>query len=237
MEPRVERVDTGGDGDDQAIPDNNPVGTSKPVPIGALPGGAVTAVDVTVAINHNRVQDLDLYLVHPGGDEVRLRDNSGDGGSGARTWRYSTDAFDDRPAGGIWHVRVVDTVPGNGGALTDVRLAVHHAGGPDQLARSASFTSLVRDLGANVVSIDARRAGGHSPTADGIAVRLRGCDAPEQCEAEPWSAPLVDLLSPAGAVPGLAPRRYLQYRVELTSNGEREPEVDWIEVDYRVPPP
>lgn len=237
LEPRTERVDTAGDGDDVSIPDNNPVGISKPVPVGALTGSTVAGVDVVVGISHSRVQDLDLFLVHPGGDEVRLRDNSDDGGSGARTWRYRTDEFDDTPAGGIWHVRLADTVNGNSGSITDVRLAVHHHNGPDQLARSASFTSLVRDLGAGVVALDAVRVGGHSPTPEGIVVRLRGCDAPEQCAAESWSEPLVGVLDAAGAVPGVPPRRYLQYRVELTSNGEREPEVDWIEVSYRVPPP
>lgn len=237
LEPRVERVDTAGDDVDASIPDNSVTGVSKAIVVGGLTGATVSSVDVTIGINHGRVQDLELYLVHPGGNEVRLRDNSGDGGDGARTWRYATDAFDDTPASGIWHVRVVDNQPGNSGSITDVDVAVHHHEGPDQLARSAAFTSLVRDLGAGVVALDTLRVGGRSPTADGIAVRLRGCDAPEQCAAEPWSDRITGALAAGGVPVDLPPRRYVQYRVELTSDGEREPELDWIELDYRVPPP
>jgi hypothetical protein len=103
--------------------------------------------------------------------------------------------------------------------------------GPDQIARAASYTSMVRDLGANVKAIGAVHVGARVPAGAGVAVRLRGCDAPEACAAEPWSPPRAD-----GESVGLPARRYLQYRVELTSNGEREPEVDWVEVSYSVPP-
>jgi hypothetical protein len=161
-----------------------------------------------------------------------LRDNSGVGGNGNRSLRFTTDAFLDTAAAGDWRVRVSDTVAGTGGTLTDVQLAIHLANGPDQVARSAAFTSLVHDLG-NVVAIDRVRFGGRAPTPDGIAVRLRGCDAPEQCAAAPWSEPIID---GAGAPAAVEVKRYLQYRVELTSDGEREAELDWVEIDYRVPP-
>ena len=161
-----------------------------------------------------------------------LRNNSDLGGNGNRVLRFTTEGFDDTPAAGEWRVKVTDTVSNTTGAIRDVQLAVHLANGPDQIARSAAFTSLVQDLGADVVSIDTVRFGGHSATPEGIAVRLRGCDAPEQCASAAWSAPITD---GAGGAAGVPPSRYLQYRVELTSDGSREPELDWLELDYRAP--
>lgn len=233
LEPRNERVETAGNGTDVQLPDSagNP-GAASAVAIGGLTGATVAGVDVVVGINHGRFADLEVRLVHPGGNEVLLRDNSDAGGNGNRALRFSTAAFDDTQAAGTWSVRVTDTVPGTGGTITDVQLAVHLANGPDQVARSAAYTSLVQDFGG-VAAIDQVRFGGRSPLPGGIAVRLRSCDAPEQCAATPWGEAVTD---GAGGVPQVDVKRYVQYRVELTSDGEREPEVDWIEIDYRVPP-
>jgi subtilisin-like proprotein convertase family protein len=232
LEPRGRRIETAGEDDDVGIPDDpSSPGATSTVKIGGLTGATVASVDVVVGINHGRFADLEVRLVHPGGNEVVLRDNSDAGGNGNRFLRFSTDAFVDTPAAGDWRVRVNDTVAGTGGSITDLQLAVHMRNGPDQVARDASFTSLVRDLG-NVVSIDQVRFAGRSPSGEGVAIRLRGCDAPEQCAAAPWSAPITESGSPAG----IDVKRYIQYRVELTSDGEREPELDWVEIDYRVPP-
>jgi hypothetical protein len=76
------------------------------------------------------------------------------------------------------------------------------------------------------------RFAGRAPSPGGVGVRLRTCDAPEQCAAAPWSDPVTE----SGAAPSVELKRYVQYRVELTSDGEREPELDWVELDYRVPP-
>ena len=232
LEPRNERVETAGSGTDVPIPDTaGNTGAASPVTIGGLTGATVAGIDVVVGINHGRFADLEVRLVHPGGNEVLLRDNSAEGGNGNRSLRFSTAAFDDTQAAGMWHVRVIDTVPGTGGTITDVQLAVHLANGPDQVARSAAYTSLVQDLGS-VAAIDEVRFAGRSAVPDGIAVRLRTCDAPEQCAAAPWGA----AVTASGGAPDVEVKRYLQYRVELTSDGEREAEVDWIEIDYRVPP-
>ena len=160
-----------------------------------------------------------------------LRNNTSEGGSGPRTLRYTVETFDDTPADGDWVVKVTDTAQGQTGSITDVQLAVHMGNGPDQIARAASFTSAVKDLGEGVVEFGAVHLGARVPTGAGAVVRLRGCDAPDACEQASWSAPLAD-----GDDAGLPPRRYLQYRVELTSAGEREPEVDFVEVAYSLAP-
>lgn len=231
LEPRGERIETAGDTTDLGIPDNDSTGASRSIEVAGLRGATVASVDVIVGINHPRINDLQLRLVHPGGNEVLLRNNSGEGGSGPRTLRFTTTAFDDTPAEGTWIVRATDTQQAQSGTITDVQLAVHMANGPDQIARASSYTSLVRDLGADVGAMGVVHFGARIPTGADVAVRLRGCDTPEACLAEPWSAPLAD-----GDPAGLPPRRYLQYRVELSSNGEREPEVDWVEVAYSLRP-
>jgi subtilisin-like proprotein convertase family protein len=231
LEPRVERVETIGDDNDLPIADNDGNGTARGLYIAALPGATVASVDVIIAWNHPRVADLQVRLVHPGGNEVLLRNNSSEGGSGPRALRYSTDSFDDTPAAGTWGVRVTDTAAGQTGTITDVQLAVHMHDGPDQIARTSSYTSAVRDLGDRVASLDTVHFAARVPSGAAVVVKLRGCDAPEACADEPWSAPRAD-----GDAAGVPPHRYLQYRVELTSNGEREPEVDWVDVAYSLRP-
>ncbi len=233
LEPRGERLETGADATDRPAADNDPAGGAvSAVAVGGFVGATVTSVDVMVGVNHSRIGDLQIRLVHPGGNEVLLRNNSDAGGSGSRTLRFTTESFDGTPASGAWRLRVTDTVQGNAGTLTDYQLAVHMGGGPEQVARVASYTSLVRDLGADVTAIDALRFAARLPAGAGVAVRLRACDAPEQCATAPWSEPLTE---GGGAAPGLPPSRYVQYRVELTSDGERDPELDWLELSYRIP--
>lgn len=234
LEPRGERVESAGEDDDITIPDGDLNGAVSAVDLGGLRGATVASVDVVVNVDHARIADLQIRLIHPGGDEVVLRNNSDLGGNGNRVLRFTTEIFDDTAAAGEWRVKVSDTVSTTAGTIRDVQLAVHLANGPDQVARSAAFTSLVQDLGADVVSIDTVRFGGRAPSPAGIAVRLRGCDAPEQCAAAAWSEPITD---GGGGAAGITVTRYLQYRVELTSDGEREPELDWLELDYRAPAP
>lgn len=228
---RGERLETVGDGNDLLVPDNDGNGASRRVKVEGLPGATVASVDVIIGINHPRIADLQVRLVHPGGNEVLLRNNTSEGGSGPRTLRYTVETFDDTPADGEWVVKVTDTAQAQTGSITDVQLAVHMGNGPDQIARTASFTSAVKDLGEGVVGWGAVRLGARVPAGAGVVVRLRGCDAPEACEQASWSAPLTD-----GDDAGLPPLRYLQYRVELTSGGEREPEVDFVEVAYSLAP-
>ncbi|MBE7453533.1 MAG: enoyl-CoA hydratase/isomerase family protein [Kofleriaceae bacterium] len=98
------------------------------------------------------------------------------------------------------------------------------------MARTAAYTSLVRDLGDGVTALDAVRFGARL-----IAARRRGGGAgaddaaAAECLAEPWSAPLTD--GSGATPPGRRATGYLQYRVELTSDGERAPELAWLEVE------
>ncbi len=232
LEPRGERLETKGDGIDRGIPDNDPAGVETKVEINGLPGATVDSVDVMVALNHSRIADLQIRLVHPSGDEVLLRTNSTDGGNGNRSLRFNVATFDDTPAAGAWGLRVTDTAQGNSGTLLDFQVAVHMANGPDQVARTASFTSLVRDLGAGVIAIDTVHLGARIPAGTTIQVRLRSCDAPELCATTAWSPAITD-----GGTPAMAPARYIQYQLELTSDGSRAPELDSFALDYRIPAP
>ncbi|HVK76503.1 MAG TPA: PA14 domain-containing protein [Kofleriaceae bacterium] len=233
LEPRSERLALAHEPADATIPNNQPTGVDAFLPVAAPEGATITGVDLMVTVDHGAIGDLELRLYHPDGTELLLRDNDNSGGNGTRTFRFFDLAqLAGKPAGGRYVVRLSDTRPGGNGSRTDLSLVVHYRGGPDQVARSGTYTSPVRDLGAGVVAIDAVRFGATVPAGAAVAIRLRGCDDPTACASQPWSGPFTD---PAGGPVGLPPTRYLQYRVELTSDGERGAEVDWVEVDYRLP--
>ena len=228
--PRGEQVTTAVEPTDAAIADDGVVAAESKLELALADDAVVTSIDVGVSVDHPRVADLEVRLVHPDGSTTLLRDNDGAGGNGARTWRFTSEAFDGKPARGTYRVRVLDTASGQSGRLTDFALAVHHRGGPPVIAPGAAWTSAVRDLGDGVRAIDRVRFGARIPAGAGVQVRLRACDLPDRCADEPWSIPVT---TAAGAAPRVTPRRYLQYRIELASDGEREPELDWIEIDYR----
>lgn len=235
--PRFERVETGVDPADRGVPDDGDpvqVGEST-VDVVTPPDAIVTSIDVGVTVDHPRVADLEVHLIHPDGTAALLRDHDAAGGNGVRTWQLTTEAFDGKPARGPYRLRVRDTASGSSGRLTDFAIAVHHRGGPPPIATDAAWTSAVRDLGPDVTTIERVRLGARVPDGAGVQLLLRTCAAPEACAAEPWSPPVDGAAGDGGAAaPRVAPRRYLQYRIELTSDGEREPEVDWVEIDYRT---
>jgi hypothetical protein len=57
-------------------------------------------------------------------------------------------------------------------------------------------------------------------------VQLRTCDAADACATEPW----IDVAD--AAVPAVPARRFAQYAVELTSDGDVPSALDWIEINY-----
>jgi hypothetical protein len=195
-------------------------------------GATVSRVDVSYDIGHTYSGDLDMLLIAPNGASVTLRDNTGGSVDCGCTEQFTLDgAFVGVPVDGTWILRVVDGFAEDAGTIRDVAITVHYAGGAPPIPATSAFESTVRDLGADpVTSIDAITWTERLPVGSDLAVRLRTCATPEDCAGAAWSDPV----STPGNPPTVAPARYLQYRIELTSDGDRAPALERLQIDYQV---
>jgi hypothetical protein len=132
------------------------------------------------------------------------------------------------PAAGTWNLLVDDVVSDNGDSLLqNARLTLHTTGGPPKIAPSSSWTSAVLDATTEVLAIDGITWDERVPAGATVAVLVRTCQQAGCSDNPSWSAA-------AKATPVEVPRgRYLQLRVDMTSNGSREPELHALQVDYR----
>lgn len=220
--PRHERTASGEGG--VAVIDDV---ASAEIPVTIDAAGDALAVEVGVEINHSAWQDLSIVLRAPGGAEHVLLAEGAETGGGRRAPRY-TVATPGEAAGGAWTLVVTDHVANDTGDVDASLLTVRHRGGEPPIATLAVYESPVEDLGA-VVGFDAISWTGRVPAGAGVAVRLRTCDTIDGCASYPWSEPV----TVSGERPSVAGRRFAQYRVELTSDGDATPYVDAIEIAYR----
>jgi hypothetical protein len=119
---------------------------------------------------------------------------------------------------------------GGASTLKSARLTLHTKGGPDKLARMASWTSQVIDAQTPVFAIDRvtwnERAGGNAK----VAVHVRTCQQAD-CSGAAWPDPIAQ-----GAAFDVPRGRYLQLRVEMTSDGTVEPELGGLALAFRRDP-
>lgn len=193
------------------------------------PGATVSGVDVGYQIDVSDVVTNITTVLRAGAQGGTLRSAIG----GDTTDRFHPVVFDNQPFATAWNLTA--TVASGTATLVESWLTVHHrdpaGSGPTPLA--ASYESSVRDLlapgGAAVdaidrVSFDVRAAAGAT-----VTMALRTCDDPAACAAEPYSPGLA-----SGATPAVTPRRYLQYRLDLVTDGDHEPAVERVQLDYRT---
>lgn len=228
VEARSQRIATAVNRTDLAIPDNGSVTSTMVV---AAPAEArVSAVDVNFLATHSYHGDLQFRLIAPNGAEVILRQNEGDSRSGALEGRYTTAALAGAPVAGTWMLRVSDTTGRDTGSLLDVAVTPQFAGGEAPIPALAVYESTVRELAGPVQAIDTVSWTARLPAGSAVALRLRTCPTPEECASATWSDPVTT----SGQAPSIQLHRYLQYRVEMTSNGDRPPAVDSVRIDYRA---
>jgi hypothetical protein len=226
---RTARVQAGRRADNLNIPDNNTGGAISSFVLDVPTDAVVTNIDVTAELNHPRAADLEIAIKAPDGREHlvvapgRLPNNTG-----PLPIAYSTAGLAGVAASGSWQLLVRDRVANVGGVVSEATFAVHYRGGESPVATTASYESAVIELGA-VVGFDSASWASRSAAGAAVVVRARTCDAAEACAAEAWSAPLV-----RGEVPAIAPRRFVQYRAELTTSGDAVPALDAFELHYRV---
>ncbi len=226
VESRRERVDGAVDRTDRAIPDNGSVSSSAYVD--APIGSKVDGVEVSWTFDHSYQGDLEIRLIAPDGSTALLRNNEGGAAAGTVTQRIFTHALDSATAAGTWKLQVSDTVSLDTGTLRDFQVTVQHHGGAAPIPAVATYESPVIDLGI-VVSLDALSWGARLAAGAAVQLRVRTGGSPLELSNAPWSTPVLD--SGGAEVPEL-PRRYFQYRVEMTSDGDGAAAVDWVRLDY-----
>lgn len=228
VEGRADRLSAGVNRTDVAIPDVSTVSSS--VAVTAPSNAVVTSVDLAFQFTHTYKGDMTFRLRAPNGQEVTVVDFSGDPGGEPWTERYVVTGFTAAPAGGTWTLYAQDAASADTGTLLDVEISPHWSGGEPPIPPASWWESSVRDLGDGVVSIDTVSWAERLPTGADLAVRVRTCAAPPDCASAAWSTPLTT----SGGNPGVPAARYLQYRVDLTSDGDHAPALESLTVDYRV---
>ncbi len=223
--PRTDRVAGAADDTDLYFNANGSVSyTFTPV---VPPGATVVGVDVGYTINHPHLRDLAVTVRAPDGRAVDIRPAGDVDRGGTTNERRSTHALDGALAAGAWKFEVKDTANKDGGNTRDAAISIHYRGGRPPIAPLAFYDSGVRDLGATSV-IERVVVTATTPPGSAAVIRLRTCATPEACTTAAWSEPIAP-----DAPPDVAPARYLEYRVELTSDGDRAASVDAVEVLYR----
>jgi hypothetical protein len=131
-------------------------------------------------------------------------------------------------AGGTWKLHVYDDQVGGQrgpGTLRSARITLHTTGGPERVARTASWTSPVLALPSDVLLVNNVTWDARLPEGATVSVQVRSCGQSD-CSHAAW----MPVTPPRATV--LYPGRFLQLRVELTSNGVIEPELRSLTASY-----
>jgi hypothetical protein len=227
VEARSDRLCAGSDRTDRAVADQGSVQST--VAVTAPASAVVTSVDVSFQFTHSFKGDMRFQLRAPNGTTVDVVNFNGSG-SGTFTERFVVTGFVATPVNGTWTFIALDEAAQDTGMLLDVEITPHYAGGEPPIPGMSWFESSVRDLGAGVVAIDTVTWTERAPAGTDVALRVRTCATPEECAGATWSAPITT----SGGAAGVAPARYLQYRIDFTSDGDRAPALEMVRIDYRA---
>jgi subtilisin-like proprotein convertase family protein len=206
-------------------------------------GETVTSIDVTFEVDSPHWDQLKVDLETPGGIRAVIRNTVNglpDGDQvaevtvplGAPPTPGTPGVLLGGPVNGVWKLHVYDILTTTGGAITleSAKLTLHTTGGPEKVARTATWTSPVLDGQTNVFAIDSATWDERVPDGATLDVHVRTCQQAD-CSDGTWSAP-VTKATPFSVTPG----RYVQLRVDMTSNGVLEPELQSLNVTYRRDP-
>ncbi len=192
-------------------------------------GAVITAVDVGYALEVADFSAQVTTTLRNATTASILRNSS----TGDTTDRFHPIAFDGEAVATAWGLGF--DVAGNGGTLTRSWLTLHHrdAAGTGPTPTAASYQSSVRDLlvagATEIAAIDRIAFDTRAALGATVTIALRTCDAPDACAAEPYSIGYA-----SGAVPTVAARRYLQYQVRFVTDGDHEPAVERVQLDYQT---
>ena len=242
VEPADDRLVVVVDSGSHTIKDNGGAGNpgTATMPVAAYAGETVTSIDLTYEVTTAHWDQLKVDLEAPGrsgapGTRLAIGDTGGGDPDGiaqltiTSTAPAGLGALLGGPARGDWKLHVYDVVANGGDSLlTDARLTLHTTGGPAMIAQVASWTSGVLEAQTDVVAIDGVTWDERVPSGASLSVYLRTCRQAD-CSDGTWPAEPVATSAPFA----VDPARYLQLRVDMTSDGTREPELRALSVMYR----
>jgi hypothetical protein len=190
------------------------------------PGMMASRIDVTFAFTHPVQSSMQVRVAPPVGATVTPVAAGSLSGSGSY-FRYLTML--PSTAGSTWNIIGTDTVADLvTGSLTSAGVTIHGFANPAPFPTTYRFVSAPRDLG-KISSFSYVRWALRQPRQDAKAtISLRTCDDAAACDDEPWT-PVAE-----GPLADLPVRRFAQYMIELTSNGDVPTALDWIEIGYRT---
>jgi subtilisin-like proprotein convertase family protein len=242
VEPADDRLAFAEDNAPHIVPDGG--GSTMPgtavMTVGGYQGETVTSIELTYEIDAKPGSAVKVDLETPAGPASRLTIRDTGIPDGDRVAQLTVSAAGSPGlvnllggvVNGAWKLHVYETATGGGNSnLKTARITLHTTGGPEKVARSASWTSPVLDGQTKVLAIDSATWDERVPDGATLAVYLRTCAQPD-CGDTPWPTTPVTKATQFAVTPG----RYVQLRVEMTSNGILEPELRMFTVNYRREP-
>jgi len=205
-----------------AIPDGGTIAKALNVQIPSDDGMAMI-VDFWWSINHTALSTVGMTLTRPPATTIPFGALTGTGFATGR--RH----YESIPAQGTWTFGVSDnTTDGMTGSILAERVAVTYKGGTAPCAPRATYTSRIRNLGPALAIGGVRWQTRQERDGGLVRVSVRTCDT-EACANEVWHA-----VEQSGDSAGVPARPFLQYMVEITTNGDVPTALEWIEIDYRL---
>lgn len=209
-----------------AIPDLGT--TSRFMTLDLPPGMVPQQIDVGYELEHPALATLGVQLQPLVGPAITLAEVAS---IEAIDSYYDHDEVSPTTAGSSWVFTINDTAAdGATGELTYTAVTVIGPGGIAPFSKLYRYVSGTRDLGEEPIEgfTEVTWALRQVTEETVITVSIRTCDEAAACAAEPWT------MVREGGVPTAPPRRFAQYMVALTGNGDVATALDWIEIGYQV---
>jgi len=204
-----------------AIPDNASPAT-RTLSLDLPAGATALAIDTHVAVTHPVLTSVGVVLDPLVGANITIAAPGGFTGMGAAS---SHDSIPLSRAGASFGFVATDNVVDvMTGSITDAAVTLVYRGGLAPFDVTSRYTSAPRELG-DVVRLGTMRWSVRQPMIPPV-IRVRTCDTAAACEAEAW------IVVADGTTPSVEPRRFLQYQIELASDGDLPTSIDWVELDY-----
>jgi subtilisin-like proprotein convertase family protein len=210
------------------VPNNNNAGgPSRSIGFVGLPNETVTAIDLSILVDTDHLDQLVFRITPPGGTPIVVANHPA-GGSFVNYFQLHTTAVGivGQPLDGDWTLQVSDDTGGaNNTSISEIALTMHTGAGPGQVATDGSWVSPVRDAGkapVYVTDVDwVERA------AIASELYLRSCTMADCSDDPPWGTPLLQ----NGTV--VLSTQYIQAKLVLLTDGTTESVVDSLTITYR----
>jgi hypothetical protein len=192
-----------------------------------LPGGFVAEViDVGFDLQHDALPTVSVTLDPPNGAITSLVE-VGDLAADPEPL-YLIRTMPAATGGQDWALTVTDTNGADGavGGLLMAGITMTGRGGVAPFPTTFRYVSAPRELPAIVAFGTVRWSLRQATDPSSATVSVRSCDDSAACEAETFVPVAFD------TVPSIAPRRFVQYAVDVTTDGDVPAALDAIEINY-----